>query len=106
MSPTKTQTATYTKLRDGSWGVRVPGSVTPGQSVVVTKKSGETKQETILRVLAVFQPENVSLCSIQQSTQASSSRSGRSSRSGCYECEECGDMVTPGTRCWETGMEH
>jgi hypothetical protein len=105
MSQTKTQTATYTKLRDGSWGVRVPGSVTPGQSVVVTKKSGETKQETILRVLASFQPENVSLCSIQPSSSNSSSNSHRR-RSGRYECEECGDMVTPGTQCWETGMEH
>lgn len=22
------------------------------------------------------------------------------------ECEECGERVRPGTRCWETGMQH
>lgn len=29
--------------------------------------------------------------------------SRRSSRS---YCDECGDNVTPGTRCWETGLTH
>jgi len=31
---------------------------------------------------------------------------GCGGRYECYECEECGDMVTPGTRCWETGLQH
>ena len=31
---------------------------------------------------------------------------GSPRRGGRYECEDCGDYVTPGTRCWETGMMH
>jgi hypothetical protein len=31
---------------------------------------------------------------------------GRRRPGGRYECPECGDWVTPGTRCWETGMIH
>jgi hypothetical protein len=23
-----------------------------------------------------------------------------------YECDECGEYVYPGSRCWETGLEH
>ncbi len=23
-----------------------------------------------------------------------------------FECDDCGDMVTTGTRCWETGLIH
>jgi hypothetical protein len=43
---------TYTKLRDGSWGVRIEGPApAAGQTVVVTKKSGESKAEKIGKVL-------------------------------------------------------
>ena len=41
---------TYSKLRDGSWGLRGAGLVA-GASVVVTKKSGETKAVLVGRVL-------------------------------------------------------
>ena len=44
--------ATYTKLNDGSWGLRVScGPVAPYATVTVTKKSGETKVETVGQVL-------------------------------------------------------
>lgn len=53
--------ATYTKLRDESWGVRVVGPAQPGP-IEVTKKSGETKTETIVAV--VWSGNGVSLCQI------------------------------------------
>lgn len=39
--PSRIQEATFAKLRDGSWGVRVPGTdVEAGDSVTVTRKDG------------------------------------------------------------------
>jgi hypothetical protein len=93
-------TATYTKLRDGSWGVRVVGTVAPGAMVQVVKKSGESKTKIIGRV--VWTGNGVTLATLAcESTRSTTHRRGRR-----YECEECGDYVEPGTRCWETGMIH
>lgn len=50
MATAATSLITYTKLRDGSWGLRGSGLVA-SRSVIVTKKSGETKTETVGRVL-------------------------------------------------------
>lgn len=38
---------TYAKLQDGSWGIRSKTQLTPGMSVVVTKRDGSTKNETV-----------------------------------------------------------
>lgn len=49
--------ATYTKLKNGNWGVRVkcedPFEEFPenGTQVTVTKKSGETSQRTVTSVV-------------------------------------------------------
>lgn len=96
--------ASYTKLRDGSWGIRVPDALraTAGSVVSVKKQSGETKDEIVDRVL--WSGQGISLCSIRRSASASGGSSRRSGRS--YECGDCGDYVTPGTRRWETGMMH
>lgn len=56
--------ASYAKLRDGSWGIRVQGAAAPGETITVTKRSGETKQETVARVL--WSGNGVSLCSIER----------------------------------------
>lgn len=94
--------ASYTKLKNGDWGVRSNVPVKAGESVQVTKKSGETKTETIDRI--VWSGKGVWLCSLRRSNGSGSGRSG--GRSGRYICEECGDWVTPGTSCWETGATH
>jgi hypothetical protein len=96
--------ATYTKLRDGSWGIRATEAVTAGQSVTVTKKSGESKTELVRNVL--WSGNGVWLCAIETARPAYQTRGRRRSSGGRYECEECGDMVTPGTACWETGLTH
>lgn len=56
--------ATFTKLKNGDWGVRVEGEVTEGQSIVVTKKDGSTDVKTIQKVL--WNKDGISLCSIEQ----------------------------------------
>jgi hypothetical protein len=96
---------TYTKLRDGSWGIKVQGTASAGQTVTVTKRDGSSKAETVARVL--WAGDGVAICSVANKG-ASSGRSGYSGRrsGGRYECEECGDMVSPGTQCWETGCTH
>lgn len=45
--------ASYTKLDDGSWGVRVPGKVEPGTTVTVATKGGARKTETVTAVMRV-----------------------------------------------------
>ncbi len=43
--------ATYCRLEDGSWGLRVEGNPIVGSSVVVRKKDGTKASETVGRVL-------------------------------------------------------
>jgi hypothetical protein len=98
--------ATYTKLQSGEWGIRVTGSVTPGAKVVVTKKSGETKEETVGKV--VWAGNGISLCTITASAPARPSYQPQAGRPGktyrksaqagggrghcgddCYGCSNC-----------------
>ena len=81
----------YTKLRSGDWGVRSDQALKVGDAVTVTTKSGKTKTEKILKV--IWTDNKVWLAAIEKTNRP-------------YECEECGDRVTPGTKCWETGMLH
>lgn len=71
--------ATYTKLRDGSWGIRVKGGApAPGAQIRVKKKAGTVKVETIDQV--VWRGDGITLCSIRRSGR-SAGESGR-----CAEC--------------------
>lgn len=70
---------TYTKLRSGSWGIRSTSKIEAGQSVTVTKKSGETKLETIDRV--IWTDGKVWLASISPAKSQSQSQSGPSASS-------------------------
>jgi hypothetical protein len=65
--------ASYAKLRNGSWGVRVTGeSVQMGDRVTVTKKDGQECQETIAKVLWNGTDKNdgqkVYLCAVEVSS--------------------------------------
>lgn len=108
-----TASASYNKLRDGSWGIKVQGSAKPGDRITVTKRDGSSKVETVDKV--VWSGNGVAICSVIETRGASSSSSGgrrnahgNTSRApaGTYECEECGEYVRKGTRCWETGHTH
>lgn len=62
-------TAKYHPLKNGSWGIRVVGAtVRRGDEVLVTKRSGETKTETVDRVLFEGQDretgEAMAICAI------------------------------------------
>ena len=77
--------ATYTKLHDGNWGVRVEGSAKAGDRVTVSKKSGESKTETIARVL--WSGNGITLCSIDSGVSSDRKTAGRAGM-----CADCGQM--------------
>jgi hypothetical protein len=83
--------ASYTKLRDGSWGLRVVGaSPHAGATVVVRTRAGATKTETVGRVL--WSGQGVHLASIQAGASRGTSSSyrgySRARRTGC----SCGSL--------------
>lgn len=43
--------ATYTKLKDGTWGVRSTFMISPNQSITVVKKDGMCKAERVASVV-------------------------------------------------------
>ncbi len=51
MTQTAAAAATYTKLKDGAWGVRVAGLAVVGQVVLVSKRDGSSETETVAAVL-------------------------------------------------------
>ena len=85
--------ATYMKLKNGDWGIRVEGPVQIGQQVTVTTKAGMTKTETVAAVL--WSSGGVSLCSIQAKPQASGPRYQRGPRT----CKTCGCRINYGVYC-------
>lgn len=81
--------ATYTKLRSGEWGIRSTEPISEGQAVLVAKRSGETKRETVGRV--IWSGNGVVLCSI---SRGSARRADGASwyASGCSACRDLGHM--------------
>ena len=81
--------ATWMKLRDGSWGVRITGTAKPGDTVTVTSKGGETKTATVANV--VWTGNGVTLCSVTGGSEGGSRRSGTGAYMGRGgKCNECG----------------
>lgn len=78
-------TASYTKLKSGEWGIRVEGG-TPksGERITVVKKSGETKTETIAKV--VWSGNGVVLCAIQTQEKVASYQPKAGRRE--YDCDD------------------
>lgn len=76
---------TYTKLRDGSWGIKVAGTAIAGQVVTVTTKAGATRSETIARVL--YSGPNYIVCSVVEKPWRQPKRlQSRLSNGRCREC--------------------
>lgn len=83
--------ATYTKLRDGSWGVRVEGSVPKaGTTVTVSKKDGSSKTETLARL--VWSGNGISLWA---TAAPKTPQAGRRRPVG-----DCDDFCQGCPRCW------
>lgn len=88
--------ATFIKLKDGAWGLQVIGEKPRvGDSLLVDRRDGSQESKIVDRVL--WSKNDVHLCSI---------RGSAAKRGKIYECGECGEYVTPGTKCWETGVTH
>ena len=103
---------TYTKLNNGSWGVRVRGTAAKGQKVTVTKKDGTTKIETVSAVL--WSGDGVTLCAIAPSAPSAAagvvrsafkkSSTSRRLRPG-MECPCCrSEELNAQLHCWECGF--
>lgn len=86
---------TYSKLHDGSWGVRVQGVAKNGDVVVVQKRNGQSTRETVDRV--IWAGSGVSLCSLVRSQPQGSTYRGRRGR----RCPECGGPNPYGDPCAE-----
>lgn len=100
--------ATYTKLKNGEWGVRVEGTVNRGTVVSVVTKAGKLKTETVGSVLWTGTDRQsghtISLCAIKQKEQQ---RDGAHYERGVgMVCDECGERAIKGTKRWETGCLH
>jgi len=86
--------ATFKKLKDGSWGARVPAgmSVSPGATVTIKKADGSTKTETVGKILFTCD-DGAKICTIAvapKSSGGSYSRGYGYSRSrGCKTGGNC-----------------
>ena len=57
--------ASFKRMKSGDWGIKVEGdhqTLQPGQTVTVTKKSGETKDVVVEAVM--YTDEECALCTI------------------------------------------
>ena len=92
--------ATYSKLRDGTWGIKVEGEAHQGCAYSVTTKAGATKHETVQKVLWTGADTRtrkiVSLCTIVHfeggTSEGHSHQSRRRSSSG-GRCRDCGGPI-------------
>lgn len=95
--------ATYSQLRDKTWGIRVIGPL-PSGTVTVTKKDGTTKTETIDKVLWSAEDGQTHLCSIVRTAQPARSgrgggyRRGDGGPRGNKACYMCGSYYCDGAR--------
>lgn len=90
----KMATATYTKLKDGTWGVRVNGTVAAGERITVSKRDGSSKTETVAKVLwtgIARDGQQACLVEIGRSERSSARRSNRGVWTGC----SCGSRELP-----------
>lgn len=87
----------YTKLKNGNWGIRSTESIREGQSVTVTKKDGSTKSETVDKI--IWNNNGVWLASLRRAPQPAQGRRrdpdapGRNGMMpGCGACRSLGRM--------------
>ena len=78
--------ATPAKLRDGSWGARVQGTVKQGDVITITTRAGKTWDATVSRV--VWSNDDVAICATGKVGGSSHSAPRHTSRSGCARCCE------------------
>lgn len=78
--------ATWFKLSDGSWGIKIADlNVKSGDRVQVLKKSGETSTETVEKVFELGGNVSCRVCSIKKTE--------KTQRRVCAECGCGGPLV-------------
>ncbi len=58
--------ATYAKLRDGSWGIRVQGTAGVGDEILVTRKNGNQRWVRVQEV--VWAGKDITLARFEESS--------------------------------------
>jgi hypothetical protein len=97
--------ATYTKLRNDTWGIRVQGPAVPGDTVEVTTRAGETKKEVVEKV--VWEGDGVTICAIVRTEASAPSRPRRGqcacTDAGCCRprCECARHCICRGGNIWD-----
>lgn len=102
------QNASYTKLRDGSWGIRVISIAAPvaGDQIVVTTKAGSHKMEVIGKILWSGPDKSivgqiVTVCAVEQRARPIASVY---SHSASRVCKDCGAAPTQFNRIYGNGQ--
>lgn len=85
--------ATWTKLRDGSWGIKGPKTeIAAGARVQVQKKDGEIQTVTIAKV--VWSGDDVAIASIVAERREGGNGGG--ANAGGKTCADCGKRLVNG----------
>jgi hypothetical protein len=103
-------TIRYTKLRDGSWGIRGPEIYKgmDGAAVTVQRKDGTGRTEVIDRV--IWRGDGIGLATICRHTTRCGRQQDSSTPPGCHTCDNghdphpgpCCDGHAPG---WDCGAD-
>jgi len=109
MTSTQTTEITFTKLRNGNWGIRGPQEeIEAGFEVWVTKRNGKQTLVTVDRVL--WSGDGIALASIvddRQQRQPQRKRGFRPSGANRGQCTECDAWGPKGHTCQECfGGQH
>src|SRR5664279_5330709 len=89
----------YTKLSDGTYGVRCCMPVVPGSIVHVRAISGRTDRRTVDKVLSTYCNGEMALCSVVDTVHGGSENSCKRGREQCV----CGAWNVAGETCWRCG---
>jgi hypothetical protein len=84
--------ATWAKLRDGSWGVRLTSVGSPGDQVTVRKKSGQTSKVTLGRLIWTDRSVWLFTVGTGGSSGSSGSSGSRSHSHGRWTGCSCGSI--------------
>jgi len=73
--------ATYTRLKDGSWGIRTTFAASAGSIVEVKKQSGEVKDEVVEKL--IWSGSGVYLYAVRQAAKKEAAQRSQ-------KCDDCG----------------
>ena len=104
--------ATPVKLRDGSWGARVPGKAQERQRITIRTKTGKSWEAQVVRVLWTGTDKGaagtVSLCATRSIDGGSHRKRSRSRWTGC-SCgsreDEFGEVIPSPRNCRACNFE-